>query len=393
MSLTAINSPAYDLVALRDRFEVVRSGYTYLNHAGMSPLADPVRDAMIDAIHAMANRGSEMFNAAESTMDALPRRIAALVNARPQEVAFVQSTSVGINTIAQSLPLRAGDNILLCDVEFPSNVYPWMNLAHRGIETRLVPARGGGLTIEALDSLRDHRSRVVAVSAVQFFTGRREDLHALGRYCADHGLWLVVDAMQAAGVIPIDMQAMGIHALAAGPQKALCGPPGQGFMVIREELIERMIPISAGPLSVQGWQHWLRYDMTPLEAAGRFAMGTVSHIDLAGLLAALDLLMGLGTANIDAWVTHLSDLVIADLLARGYRVITPIEPERHAHIVTFAWEGDVRPAMEALRAEKIVVVSHLDAEGNPHIRISSHCYNTAEEVLRVADVLESMRGK
>ncbi len=394
MRSTTIQAPTYDLPALRQAFEVVDRGYTYLNHAGMSPLAAPVKDAMRHLLEDLASRGSVAFTEAWSTLEGgLEQRVAQLVNAQPHEVVPVQSTSVGINTIAQSLPLQAGDNILLCDVEFPSNVYPWMNLARKGVEVRLVSAQEGGLTLEALDAARDGRSRVVAVSAVQFFSGRREDLTALGHYCADHHLWLIVDAIQAAGIVPLDMQAMGIHALVAGGQKALCGPPGQGFMVIRETLIDQMVPITAGPLSVQGWEHWLHYDMTPRPGAGRFAMGTISLIDLAGLLAALDLLMGLGIEHIARWVTHLSDVAIADLLERGYTVITPVEPQHHAHIVTFAWEGDLQQALEALLAECIVVASHLDAAGKPHIRISTHCYNTEEEVLRVASVLEHVRGR
>ncbi len=387
-------APAYDLAALRESFEVVHRGYTYLNHAGISPLATPVKEAMLRLLEDLAERGSEAFTEAWGTLQGdFEQRVAKLVKAQPHEVVPVQSTSVGINTIAQSLPLRAGDNVLLCDVEFPSNVYPWMNLAQKGVEVRLIPAHKGGLTLEALDAHRDARSRVVAVSAVQFFTGRREDLVTLGQYCAQHRLWLVVDAIQAAGVIPLDMQAMGIHALVAGGQKALCGPPGQGFMVIREELIAQMTPITAGPLSVEGWEHWLHYDMTPRPGAGRFAMGTISLIDLAGLLAALDLLMSLGIEHIAAWVTHLSDIAIADLMERGYTVITPPEPQYHAHIVTFAWEGDLQQALEALRAERIVVASHLDATGKPHIRLSTHCYNTEEEVLNVAHVLERVKGR
>lgn len=392
MNATTRTTPAYDLAALREKFEVVGNGYTYLNHAGMAPLALPVKQAMLTMIEKMAAHGSHAFEEATQMWETLPARIAELVNAKPQEVAFTQSTSSGINTIAQSLPLRRGDNILLCDVEFPSNVYPWMNLARKGVETRLVPAQNGGLSLEGLDAQRDSHSRVVAVSAVQFFTGRREDMTALGQYCADHHLWLVVDAMQAAGIIPIDMLTMGIHALATGPQKALCGPPGQGFMVIREELIAEMEPSIVGPLSVEGWEHWLRYDMTPRPAAARFALGTTAMAEMAGLLAALDMLMGLGIQNIAEWVTHLSDVIIADLLTRGYRVVTPLEAKHHAHIVTFAWEGNVQPALDVLKAEKIVVVSHKDAEGNPHIRVSSHCYNTEDEVLRVAEVLQRVRG-
>ncbi len=391
MSTVQISSPAYDLTALRGQFEVVRNGLTYLNHAGMSPLSIPVKSAMIHRIEAMAAGGTLAFeDMGEAAETLLPQRIADLVNATPEEVCLTQSTSTGLNLIAQSLPLESGDEVLLCDVEFPSNAYPWMNLERKRVKAVLVPSREGGLSLEALDGARTARTRVVAVSAVQFFTGRCEDMQALGRYCADHHIWLVADTTQAVGVVPIDMQAMGIDALAMTAQKALAGPPGQGFMVIRQELIEQMQPIAVGALSVEGWEHWLRYEMTPRPGAQRFMMGTTAHVAMAGLLATIDMLNGLGIENIAAWVRHLSNVAIADLSDRGYEVITPAQPERHANIVTFAWPGNPQQAVSALKKQGIIVVSHVDSDGKPHIRMSSHCYNTEEDVLSVGKVLEGV---
>ncbi len=383
--------PRYDILALRDLFAVTHAGVAYLNHAGLSPLPTPVKEAMIQATNALAERGSLAYaDLLDSITTQLAGAIGRLVNACPDEVAFVESTSMGINMIANSLPLRAGDHILLCDIEFPSNVYPWQNLARRGIKTRLVPSMQGGLTLEALDAARTPRSRVVAVSAVQFFSGRREDLAALGTYCAEHDLWLVVDAIQAAGVIPIDMRTMGIHAIAAGGQKALLGPPGQGFIAIREDLIDQMQPAFVGPLSVHGWEHWLSYDMTLRPGAERFFMGTSNIVGLAGLLAAINLVLDLGIEHIAAWVSHLSDIAIADLEQRGYQVITPHDPRHHAHIVTLAVPSSPEPLVAALQSQGVILRAHVDAEGNPHLRISSHAYNTEEDILRVGKILEGI---
>jgi cysteine desulfurase / selenocysteine lyase len=384
-----IQQPAYDLEALRAQFEVTEAGIAYLNHAGMSPLARPVKQAMIDAIEAMAQEGSQVYSriqepAHEEALNALGR----LVNCTPDEIAFVDTTSMGLNLIASSLPLHAGDNVLLCDTEFPSNVYPWQNLGRHGIETRFVESRNGGLSIDALDAKRTSRSRVVAVSAIQFFSGRREHLAEIGQYCAEHNLWLIVDAMQAVGIIPIDMTAMGIHALAAGGQKALLGPPGQGFMAIRRDLIEQMSPVFAGPLSIIDWDHWLRYDLTFRPAARRFEMGTTNLTGLMGLLAAVNMVLELGPLNISEWVTSLSDIAIEDLTARGYQVVTPNASAEHAHIVTFAVPND-DPAklVQGFLHAGIILRSHEDAAGNAYLRISSHAYNTVEEIQRVGKVL------
>jgi cysteine desulfurase / selenocysteine lyase len=386
-----LQHPAYDLNALRAQFEITDTGIAYLNHAGMSPLARPVKKAMIEAIEAMALEGSQVYTriqepAHAETLSALGR----LVNCTPDEIAFIDTTSMGINLIANSLPLRKGENVLLCDTEFPSNVYPWQNLGRHGIETRFVETRNGGLSIEALDERRTAHSRVVAVSAIQFFSGRRESLAQIGRYCSDHNLWLIVDAMQAVGVIPIDMQAMGIHALAAGGQKALLGPPGQGFMAIRQDLLQHMSPVFAGPLSIVDWDHWLRYDLTFRPAARRFEMGTTNLTGLMGLLAAVKMVLELGPANISDWVTTLSDIAIEDLTARGFRVVTPLASAEHAHIVTFAVQGDPAPMVQWFQDAGIILRSHEDADGNPYLRISSHAYNTVEEIQRVGKVLEEL---
>lgn len=389
MTTSPVHTPAYDLTAARRHFDVTERNITYLNHAGISPLPRPVKQAMIDVLDAIAAGGSTTFREIlDPLMESLPRRAAQLVNAQPEEVALVPNTSTGLNLIAHSLPLQAGDNVILCDVEFPSNVYPWMNLQQEGVETRLVPAVDGGLSLEAIDAVRDARTRVVAVSAVQFFTGRREDLAAIGQYCEQHGLWLVVDAIQAAGIVPIDMQAMGIHALATGGQKALCGPPGQGFMVVREALIEQMQPVFMGPLSVVNWEHWLDYDTSLQPLAGRFQLGTSNVASLAGLNAALKLLLDLGVENIAEWVIHLSSTAIDRLNARGFHTVTPREPERHANIVTLAWPGEPAPVVEALQREGIVLCEHRDAQNKPYLRLSSHCYNTEAEIHRVIQSLE-----
>jgi cysteine desulfurase / selenocysteine lyase len=387
----SIKKPAYDLEALRAQFEIIETGQAYLNHAGMSPLARPVKQAMFDAIEAMAREGSQVYTRIqEPAHDEALYALGSLVNCAPNEIAFVDTTSMGLNLIANSLPLQAGDNILLCDTEFPSNVYPWLNLKGRGIETQFIETRNGGLSIEALDAKRTARSRVVAVSAIQFFSGRRENMTEIGQYCASHHLWLVVDAMQAVGIIPIDMSAMGIHALAAGGQKALLGPPGQGFMAIRGDLLEQISPVFAGPLSIVDWDHWLRYDLTFRPAARRFEMGTTNLTGLMGLLAAVKMLLELGPENISEWVTHLSNIAIEDLLALGYQVVTPFASAEHAHIVTFAVQDDPSKLVQRFQDAGIILRSHEDAAGKSYLRISSHAYNTVEEIQRVGKVLEEL---
>jgi len=384
--------PAYNLALLREQFEITATGMAYLNHAGMSPLPTPARNAMQEALEAFSREGAAGYDALDkASLDTLYRLFSLIVGADPEEIAVVANTATGVNLIANSLPLQPGDSVLLCSTEFPSNVYPWMNLARRGIETIVVPSADGGLSLELLDQHRDKRSRVVAVSAVQFLTGRREDLAQIGAYCEQYGLWLVVDAMQAAGVVPIDMRTMGIHALAAGSQKALMGPPGIGLLAVRAELLEQMHPVFAGPLSVEGWEHWLQYDLTFRPKARRFDCGTHNVPGQVGLATSMQLLANLGIDNIASWVTRLSNVAIRDLTSRGYRVITPEDPAHHAHIVTIVWDGDAHTAVDYLRKHGVLLCAHQNREGTWHLRLSSHCYNTQEEILCVGDLLEGVR--
>lgn len=187
------------------------------------------------------------------------------------------------------------------------------------------------------------------------------------------------------------MKAMGIHALAAGGQKALCGPPGFGFFAVQDELIEVMKPVFAGPHSVAAPHKWLQYDLTPARSARRFDTGTTNAAGLVGFNAAVKLLLSLGIDNILDWVTHLSSMVIADLTDRGYRIATPISTGDYAHIITFEWAGDPFKAVAYLKERGIILREHFSKDGRAHLRISSHCYNTEEEVLLVGQTLEEIR--
>jgi selenocysteine lyase/cysteine desulfurase len=193
--------------------------------------------------------------------------------------------------------------------------------------------------------------------------------------------------MQAVGVSLIDMDTMGIHALVAGGQKAVLGTSGQGFMVIRRTLLEQLSPIFVGAVSVEGWDAWLNYDMKPRSGASRFRMGTSNIVGLAALDAGLDLLLHLDPASIYEWVQTLSAASMDDLSARGYSIVTPQERGHFANIVTFAVDSDPGGLAAKLREAGVILRSHMDRDGNPFLRISTHAYNTVDDVLRVGHVL------
>jgi selenocysteine lyase/cysteine desulfurase len=320
---------------------------------------------------------------------AFQKELAAFINAdSPQEIVPVNTTGSALNAVAQSILWERGDNLIFCEVEFPSNAYPWMSLERDEVQTRCVPAVNGGLTLEGVAAVADDRTRMVAVSAIQFFTGHRTDLAAIGAFCREKGILFVVDAIQAIGHIPFDVQVLGIDVLASGGQKSLLAAPGTGFMYVRDSVAETLRPRMIGANATRDYLHWLSYDLTPLPGAQRFANGTPNLVGMFSVVESLSLLRELGVENIDRHTSGLSRYACARLIDRGYGVITPAD--RLGPIVTFRTGVDDTATDELVKflaGRNVSVVKHLDTYATPHVRLSFHCYNTTEEIDRFMDVL------
>ena len=379
----------YDVQSLRQTEFPHSREITYLNHAGISPLPQRAKREIQAAVEALSGDPSDYFGkTAFPALIALQTGLARFVNAAtPSEIVPITSTSAALNAIAQAIVWQPGDRVLFCDIEFPSNAYPWLSLARDGVESCVVPADNGGLTLRAVEQYADARTRVVAASAVQFFSGHRTDLAAIGRFCRERGILFVVDAIQCIGHMPFDVQAMNIDVLATGGQKSLLGLPGVGFMFVRNEVAEAMRPRLIHSNATANWLHWLAYDLTPLPGAERFMSGTPNVPGMIGLGASLGLLAELGVGHIDAHTTALSRYAIEQLTAAGLEVITP--RDALGPIVTFRSPLDAAATeqiVQELASQRIVVVKHLDAAGAAYIRLSFHCYNVPQEVDRFLEV-------
>lgn len=387
MNFTTLAAPGYDLVRLRAEFPFVAE-WAYLNHAGVSPLARRVSAAMQALLD---DNGRALVDwdpdHGRALLDTGRATVARLIGATPDEIAWVQNTSVGLNLIAQSLPLRPGDNVILCNIEFPSNVYPWLNLERRGIEVRLIPPDGGGLSLAAAEAHADARTRVITTSAVQFLTGYRADLAALGELCRARNMYFVVDGIQSLGHMPTDVRAWKVDFLAAGGLKSLMGPPGQGFLYVRRERLEELQPVFAGPLSVANWEDWLDYNLTFRSGAARFEQGTYNYMGIAGLVEAIQMLLSLGLEKVDAWMRHLTDRLIADLDRYGYRILSNPDPRYRSAIISFAVPGSPEAAFERLKGARVMTAVRAG-----YVRVSPHCYNTEDEIARVGEVLGPADG-
>jgi selenocysteine lyase/cysteine desulfurase len=382
---TAQAMTALTLADLRAEFDGVRD-YVFLNHAASSPVPARVGRAMKEHIDKLVEAPRYQKAILESN-DLARASVAALIGANPEEVAFVDNTATGVTLVAQGLPLEPGDEVILCDLEYPANVYPWMSLARKGIVPRLVPSGCGGLDVDAIRSVMSPRTKVVTASTVQFFTGHRTDVAAIGEFCRAHGLYFVLDGIQSVGALPIDVHALGVDALAVGGQKWMMATRGAGFLYVRDAVANRMTPILTGAGGVTQGDHYLQYAMDFVPGARRFQHGTLNSTGIAGLGAAAAMLSAVGLEAIERRILSLTALAIRELGARGYVTLNHADPARLAGIVTFAPE-DADVLHEKLTAAKVVVSIRRDRAGVKHLRLSPHASNTEEDIRRCFDVLD-----
>ncbi|NJN16099.1 MAG: aminotransferase class V-fold PLP-dependent enzyme [Oscillochloris sp.] len=359
--------------------------YAYLSHAAVSPINRRVAAAVQGYIEeAQYDSPMNLFPKWIGTMGDLRQRLATLINAAsPEEIALMPNTASGINTVAVSLPLRPGDNVLVLDGDYPANVYPWQQLAYKGVLTKVVPQRNGGLDLDLLTARIDARTRVIALSTVMFATGFRNDLEAVGRICKERGIYFAVDGIQSLGVLPMDVQACNIDFLAAGSQKWLLSAPGAGLLYVRRERLAELEPgayVGAG--SVVDFMNYLDYNLTFPATADRFNLGTPNISGALALHAAVSLIQEVGVERIAHHVGTLVDALITDLQERGFILCADTAPQHRSGIVV-AQVPDGMAACQKLESAAVIATAR-----GAGVRLAPHFYNTVDEVMRVGAALE-----
>ena len=367
----------------RAEFPVTET-YIYMNHAGVAPLSRRVREAMVAFVEDAMIHGAVHAACWEETAEACRAAAARLLNADATEIAFMKNTTQGILIAANGIDWREGDNVVTTAVEFPANIYPWWSLKERyGVQTRMVPERDGCIHIEDIASAIDAHTRAVTISHVEFASGFRNDIQALGELCQERDIWFVVDAIQSLGVIEVDVKACQIDILAADGHKWLLAPEGAAIFYCADEKRERLINTNVGWASVVNPRDFLNYDLTQKPDATRFEEGSYNSVGLYGLKAAIELLLEVGIPTIEARVLGLTARLIAGLESKGYRVITPKTDAERAGIVIFESPRHTPDEIyELLHAQDIITA----ARGSG-VRASPHFYNKASEIERLLEVL------
>src|SRR5256712_6029699 len=291
--------------------------YAYLDHAAIAPLATPVR-ATIEVF--LVRSTQERFDLArwDGFGGQVRARVAELLSVGPESIAFTKTTTSGLGLVAAGLDWEAGDNIVGVDREFPANIYPWMGLKRKGVELRLYRPAQGRIDVKALVRLCDQRTRVLAISAVQFWSGFRTDLGALGTALSGRDVMLVVDAIQAVGAVRMDLSASPVDFLCAGAQKWLLGPIGVGFAYVGPRMLERLTPGPIGTGSRGRDEGVFEYDITLEPDARPFEEAGPNYPGILGIGAAINLLLRAGPPAVEEAVLRLADRPRDQLPSRGY---------------------------------------------------------------------------
>lgn len=368
---------------MKSPYNPVNHSHIFLNHASVSVPAQSALDAMLTYTQSL----SQPFNLKEHEefLAAFKERVRKLLRVNDKHsIVPISGTAFGLSALAQTLPLRRFDNILLYGEEYPANYYPWATLAYEGILVKTIPPNPhGGLRIDDLVDYADSHTRAIVVSSVQFMSGHRTDLASLGQYCRERDMILIVDGIQSLGVLPLYPEKLGIHALATGSQKWFLGPLGSGFLYVNSWLASRLLPKGPiGAYSVVNPDKYLPYHFVLRPGAERFELGTSPMVVHHGLYAAIGTLLQVNLNTIADSAMHLARVIVEDLKKRGYPIIGSPNWHERSPITTF------RPRNPGLATKQLKEANIIITYRDGMIRVAPHYYNTEDEVLSIGEVLE-----
>ncbi len=349
---------------------------TWLNHAGVSPLSSRVADAMCAHIRDVREYGSLRAPEWYSAFQPLKARAAGLLGCSEQDLSITPNTTHGINLIANGLDWRAGDEIVLGVKEYPANVYPWWAQQRKGVKLVWVePDSEGRFPVEAYAAKLTKRTRIVAVSHVQFASGYRHDLAAMGKLCRAAGVHLVVDAIQAFGVFPIRCAEWGVDALTTGAHKWLLGPTGVALFHVSPSLRERIHPDWVGADCMVDPLNYLDYRFEPQPGGRRFENAMPNHAGIAGLAAALEVVQSFGRDRIEAAIRRRTDTLAESLPGLGFRIHGSRRGDEGSGILSVTHPSRAPEELaSSLKADGI-----LASVRDHRLRLAPHAYHTDEQ--------------
>ncbi len=365
-----------ELDGIRSQF-LAMENYTFLNAASVAPLPTSAREAMNEFLLQMSKHAYLKLDDWVAAMNEAREVSARMIGASPAEIAFTKNTSDGVSIVAEGLRWEPGDEVIINDLEFPANVYPWLNIERKGVVVKTIKSSKGRVTLDSIANAVTSRTRLVAVSSVQYSSGFKVDLAGLGAMARERGFKLFVDAIQSLGVIPMDVKQFGVDFLSAGGFKWLCGPLGSGIFYCDENNLESLDLTRIGWNSVVDSQDYTTIKFTLREDAQRFEEGSPNMAGVCGLLESMKLLLKHGIERNQAHVISVTDRLIDGLRAKGCSIHSPMRDDERSGIVIFgpANGNDADQLARMLADEKVIVIRRADG-----IRVSPHFYNNNDDI-------------
>jgi selenocysteine lyase/cysteine desulfurase len=371
---------------LRQREFPVTRDRIFLAHAGVCPLPHRVAEAISECAKCGTRGDQEAF--VLHRLNEARKLGAQLLNCQPEEVALVGPTSLALSFVAAGLSFRRGDNILIYHDDYPSNVYPWMALAERAVEVRLLNTRGLGV-IRPQDVMGqvDENTRLVALASSHFISGYRIDFQAIGKFLRERGILFCLDAIQTLGAFPTTVE--HVDFLAADAHKWLLGPCGAGLLYVRRELQEKLNPPIYGWHNVHCPNFVAQEHIVFRTGAAKYEAGTHNLLGLVGLIAALELVLEIGIENIVTELLCKRAWLVPALQAKGFTVLNAdAKIENASGIISFHQAGkDLTALHKKLTDAGVVATLRADRKRQNYIRFSPHFYNTDAELHRPLELL------
>ena len=363
----------------------VAEQWAYFDHAAVAPLSRPARQALVEWSHDVASNGDVNWTKWRKRIEEVRTDAATMIGADNSEVALIRNTTEGVSLIAEGFPWKPGDNVVTPEGEFPTNLFPWLNLADRGVEVRRVVTDSERLDLAALRAACNPRTRMIAVSWVGFATGWKNDLATIAEIAHQFGALLFVDAIQGLGVFPLDVRDVDIDFLAADSHKWMLGPEGAGILYLKKEHLERIRPLGVGWNSVRNAGNYdqARFDLK--DSASRYEGGSYNMAGLHAMGASLSLLNAIGIEKIARRLLAVTDELCERLESIGGSIVSCRADEHRSGIVSFNLPGcDPHQFRRECRDAAVVV----NVRGG-NLRMSPHAYTNTDDFDRLLSVLQS----
>jgi selenocysteine lyase/cysteine desulfurase len=370
---------------IRHRFPIFERR-VYINSCSQGALSDSVR-AAYDRYLADWDEHGAPWEYWVGQLEAARRSIAGLIGTGEDEVAVTTSVSAGLSAVASGLRFDRGrTKVLVSDFEFPTVGQIWHAQELRGAVVEHVPAElNGTIPLERFEAAIDEQTALVAVTHVCFRNGSRLDVKGIAEIAHERGAFVFLDAYQGVGSLPIDVRELDCDFLAAGVLKYLLGSAGLAFLYCRPELVGQIAPTATGWFADRDIFQMDIHDYSPAPTARRFEAGTPPIPAIYAGIAGIELMQEIGIAETEAHVRELNAILLDGLDELGARVVTPRAPEQHGALICVA-SSDAEALVGELGNEGVVTSSR---DGS--LRISAHCYNTAEDVRTVLELLARKR--